>query len=463
MKKIFRILLYSTLFLLLILAACWLIGVDRVDYTPYFETEYYRSTIDRLEEQTDHLSLSEGLVSIGMARVNITPVAEHDWDINATPLPLAGYGDRDGQPAQGLHDSLYVKVVVLKVNEELLAILAADLLIIPPEVVAQTQAQLTTPDLLPREKIFYSATHTHSSLGGWSSHYVGEAFAGPPNPAVINWLAGRFAKAIDLAIADIRPGRIAHGEFAAPGLVLNRLVGDLGTEHSTCSFLYAQQQQGRQAVIGIFDAHATTLSGDNLTFSSDYPAYYYQQLQAAGIDLPVFCAGSVGSHGPEATGRGFEKARNLGEALADSLLSQLGSVTWQDSLSLATASLELDLPPVQVRVSDHWRLAPFIVKKLFPAFGEASIQSARIGNLIWNTTPADFSGELAIPHKDRLNGQGFSSTITSFNGAYIGYVVPQKYYYLNEYESRVMSWFGPNMTPYLNELLFRMNEHLVGL
>lgn len=463
MKKTIRILLWTLLTLAILLLLGWLVGVDRVDYTPYFETAYYETTTLRLEREADQLSLAEGPVAIGMARMNITPVAANGWNFPTDSLPLAGYGKREGQPAQGVHDSLFVKVLVIQVEETKLAIVGSDLLIVPPELVEKTQNKLSQTADLPRDRIFYSATHTHSSLGGWSSGYVGKVFAGAPNPEIVDWLAGRFARAIELAVEDLSPGSIGHGSFSAPGLVLNRLVGELGTEHSTFSYLVARQHSGNKAVVGIFDAHATTLNDQNMDYSADYLAYWYQKMENAGIDLPIFCAGSVGSHGPESSGRGFEKARYLGENLADSLLLHLGSVTWRDTLGLAAFSLPLDLPPLQVRISDHWRLAPFIVKKLFPPIGEAAVQSARIGDFIWSTMPADFSGELALIHENKLLRQGFSSTITSFNGAYIGYIIPQKYYYLDEYESMVMSWFGPNMTPYLDEMLSRMNDHLLAL
>lgn len=448
--------------LLLLGAVCWLVGLDRVDYTPYIETDYYQTTIDQLEEEASKLTLAKGSVAIGMARANITPVATNGWT-EAADLPMAGYGKREGKPAESVHDSLFVKVLVLQVENSLLAIVGADLLIIPPELVVETQKLLPPQIRLSRDQIFYSATHTHSSIGGWSSRYVGEAFAGEPNDRIIDWLAHRFAHAIEQAVADLSPGSIAHGSFEAPDLVYNRLVKEVGTEQSTFSYLFAQQHGGKRAIAGIFDAHATTLNDENMAYSADYPAYWYQKMDSVGIDLPLFCAGSVGSHGPEAEGRSYAKARFLGETLADSLLSHLHSASLQDSLSLAMLSVPLALPPFQVRVADHWRLAPFLAKKLFPPIGDAYVQSARIGDFIWSTTPADFSGELAMVHQNRLYMEGFSSTITSFNGAYIGYVVPEKYYYLREYETMIMSWFGPYMSPYLDEILLRTTEHLTRL
>jgi hypothetical protein len=45
---------------------------------------------------------------------------------------------------------------------------------------------------------------------------------------------------------------------------------------------------------------------------------------------------------------------------------------------------------------------------------------------------------------------------TSFNGDYIGYVIPLKYYHLNGYEPRTMSFFGPNVPDFFVDLIRTM-------
>jgi hypothetical protein len=45
--------------------------------------------------------------------------------------------------------------------------------------------------------------------------------------------------------------------------------------------------------------------------------------------------------------------------------------------------------------------------------------------------------------------------LTSFNGDYIGYVIPGKYYHLDGYEPRLMSFYGPYVPDYLDELIRR--------
>ena len=83
-------------------------------------------------------------------------------------MPLAGYGSRKGKYAEGIHDSIFVKVVALKVEEQLLVLVGSDMLIIPP-VLTDGVCQIVNRTLgLKRNQIFFSATHTHSSIGAWS-------------------------------------------------------------------------------------------------------------------------------------------------------------------------------------------------------------------------------------------------------------------------------------------------------
>jgi hypothetical protein len=39
--------------------------------------------------------------------------------------------------------------------------------------------------------------------------------------------------------------------------------------------------------------------------------------------------------------------------------------------------------------------------------------------------------------------------VTSFNGGYIGYITPVKYYDVDHYETRTMNWYGPGTGEYI--------------
>lgn len=78
--------------------------------------------------------------------------------------------------------------------------------------------------------------------------------------------------------------------------------------------------------------------------------------------------------------------------------------------------------------------------------------------MVWITTPCDFSGEYALQIKNSLAAKGFNANISSFNGSYVGYIIPGRYFYLDEYESKLMGWFGPNMGEYTVDLIRRITD-----
>ena len=461
MKRI-RGLLKILIGLLALIIIGGFIILDRVDYTPYFETNYYQKTRARQDSLMEKTQLYSGALQIGFGRVNITPqIGKDDQTAGVfSAVPLAGYGDRKGASATGVHDSLYVSVIAIQVGEIKRLLVSADMLIIPTNL-STGSSELALKQLgIGRDQIFFSATHTHSSMGGLTDKFVGEMFGGKYNPGLEEWLIQQFCKAMDMAVADLQPGRMGVGSFDAAAHVRNRIVGDRGEEDSEFVMIRLEQNNGKKAVIGAFDGHATTLGGDNLLFSGDYPGFWRKALEETEIDFAVFFAGSVGSHSVDVGGDSFEKMETVGKALADSVSKYYANIPLKDSIELSSITVSVDLPGMQVRVSEGMALAPFISKKLFPSIGTIHVQAMRIGKLVWATAPADFSGELAIDLKNEMYRHGYYGLVSSFNGAYVGYVIPAKCYHYDQYEARTMSWFGPGINPFIEELLRRNMEFM---
>ncbi|MCK7536099.1 MAG: neutral/alkaline non-lysosomal ceramidase N-terminal domain-containing protein [Marinilabiliales bacterium] len=114
-------------------------------------------------------------IGAGFARASITPLLGNASDSFSEgkfiKVPLAGYGDRKGKYASGIHGSIFVKAVALKVKSRLAVIVSRDLLIVPPNITDSVMA-LLSEDGFSRDRLFFSATHTHSSLGGWGPGYL---------------------------------------------------------------------------------------------------------------------------------------------------------------------------------------------------------------------------------------------------------------------------------------------------
>jgi len=71
-------------------------------------------------------------------------------------------------------------------------------------------------------------------------------------------------------------------------------------------------------------------------------------------------------------------------------------------------------------------------------------------------TPSDFSGEFNYQLDTLAEQHHLQAMVTSFNGGYIGYVTPLKYYDVDHYETRLMNWYGPGTGEYMTECLDKM-------
>ncbi|HTL18285.1 MAG TPA: neutral/alkaline non-lysosomal ceramidase N-terminal domain-containing protein [Patescibacteria group bacterium] len=452
----------ASLFLLGLVAAAFAACVaclDTVDYRPYVHEAYYRVTTSRLSLVSKTNTMAQGELEAGFGRALLSPklgTVDDPPTGKFKSLPLAGYGSRHGKPAEGIHDDLYVKAVALRIKDHLGIMVAADALIIPPEVTDLAMQRLARESRLSREQVYLSATHAHSSLGGWGRGMVAEAFAGGFRPGARNWFADRIVSAVQQALADLRPASIGQGQLAIPEFVRNRVIGDLGRVDPWFSYMLLKQRSGQSALLGSYSAHATVLSGDVMQFSADYPGSWERRVEEVTGGLAMFLAGPVGSTSPVPPEKGFAGAERMGRALAERILEQTNQLSLTNFVGFSMLGLEVDLPPTNVRLTDGIRLRPWIAEKVLPVRRTTFLQTFRLGETIWISTPCDFSGELALGIEDSLRRNGMKAVITSFNGDYIGYVIPLKYYHLPGYEPRTMSFFGPNVPDFFDELIRRM-------
>ncbi|HWW01466.1 MAG TPA: neutral/alkaline non-lysosomal ceramidase N-terminal domain-containing protein [Candidatus Acidoferrum sp.] len=433
---------------------------EGVDYRPYMHEPYYAETAARLHGELATNRTVHGELSAGFGRALLSPTVDAAQDEplkgQFRSLPLAGYGNRHGRPARGVHDDLYVKAVALRVEDRLGVMVAADALIVPAEVTEEAMRRLAKELKLSREQIYLSATHTHSSVGGWGEGKVAEAFAGGYRPGIRTWFADRIVTAVRDATADLKPAEFGRGRFKAAEFVRNRLVGEKGRVDPEFSFVVLKQKAGTTAVLGSYAAHATVLSGDMMEFSADYPGCWERAMEQATSGMALFLAGGVGSSSQVPGADGFAGAERMGQALAAALLEQLPHTALTNRLDFGLLGLDVSLPPLNVRVTDGVRLRPWLASDLLSVRKTCLIQAFRLGDSLWVSTPCDFSAELALEIKDSLKAIGASTVVTSFNGDYIGYVIPLRYYHLNGYEPRLMSFFGPNVPDYFEEMIRTM-------
>lgn len=450
------------LFVLLLLAVG--ISVGPVHRPPMDQVPAYTAGRAALAQLATNVPAPPAPISVGFGRAKLTPTLGTPEDApekgEFRSLPLAGYGARKGKPAEGVHDDVWVKAMAFVSNGRTGVVVCADALIVPREITALAVQQIGTQFGLPRESLYFSATHTHCSLGGWGEGPVGEAFAGPFQPAVRLWFAHQLTEATANALADLKPASVGTGSFMAPQFVRNRLVGDRGQIDPEFSLLVARQEGGRLGVLGSFAAHPTILGSDMRQFSAEYPGVWQRTMESATGGFALYAAGAVGSHSAKAPASGMDGVEALGKALADETLKQLTIIGLTNRAHFAVLGATLPLPELQVRLSENLRLRHWLAQRFLPVGQETYVQGFRIDTAYWFSTPCDFSGEIAADLKKASAAAGRHIQITSFNGDYLGYVIPVKYYSMPGYEPRTMSFFGPDLPTYLIESIQALEANL---
>lgn len=462
MKRWGKVFLKIIAGLLLLMGLIFFFATATIDTNPYFETAYYQNTIEKMELGAKNRDEAKGPLLAGFAKVNITPKI-----VNGAPnsekgefsgIKLAGFGD--GKIAQGVHDSIYAKAIALKVGQREVVLISADLLLMPEPIVLAVSEKLK--NVIPREQLFFGATHTHSSIGNSLPRYVGESFGGEYRPEMVSWLSDKFTALIKKAIADRQPAQFSSGYINVPNLVKNRIIGESGRLNDRLDVLSFIQDHGKSAALGIYSAHATVIGTFNDEFSGDYPGYFQRHLEANGTDLALFFAGTVGSHSNKGEGEKFEKAKYIGETLADSARAVLQGLDHNPVVHLSTITTELEIPKLQFfKITDRLRLSTHLGKKLMPKITSIPLQGLQLNHLVWITLPYELSGEYGLDLKNAVEVAGHQLVLTSFNGQYLGYITPTKYYYYDTYEASLMGWYGPSMGDYLMELNFKMANALI--
>ncbi|MDN5201052.1 neutral/alkaline non-lysosomal ceramidase N-terminal domain-containing protein [Fulvivirgaceae bacterium BMA10] len=433
---------FIALILILLLG---LVLITRVDRTPYQETDFYQHTISRLDSIRERLQeQKEDSVKVGWARINITP---------KEPVRLTGNHQK---PYEKVLDSVWVSAIVLENHYQKVALLSYDLWIIHPYTADKIREAIKASDL-KIEQVYFTASHTHSGYGGWSEGLLGKVVAGGYEKEIIKLLQQRTLEALKRATNKMTPFRAGFKKIAARGFVNNRI------DHTAYIDAYLRvmkmcNENFEQGIFSTFSAHATYVDADLNALSPDYPGKLVEHLLTIdSLKFSSFAAGTVGSHSP-ARERPFEneKMDQYAKQLTDLIKKQEDSIDMQPVTTLKFVQLPVDLREPHFRISNNWRLRPWLFRTLV---GEhpSYISCLRIGNTVLIGLPIELSGEF-YPMFDKIcKERGISLIITTFNGNYIGYVTPAHYYDEIKYrETREMNWYGPNCGEYFVELIERL-------
>jgi len=448
LRLFFKILLGLVIAIGLFLA----VSLAPVDETPYQQTAYYAQTRQRLN-QLPAPPKPQTELRAGWAKVNLTP---------SFTTSTGGYGVRRGKHWTTVRDSIYVRTFVLDNGSTRAAVVALDLLITPPTVVEQLKKRL--PEVgLRWEHVFIGAIHSHNTMGGWAPKLVGGLIAGDYEPRIIDLITDAILKSIRLAQQQTGPVEVGFTQVDATDFISNRLNQD-GPVDGPIRLLKFRKKNGDSALLCTFSGHATLTNIHAYQYlTRDYPGALVDQLEQKTGSFVAFMAGAVGSTAPKAESEKDDPTtiNRYADSLTARTLPALAQIQLRPDSSLAVLTLPLGLREPHARVIGNWRVRPWLFYALYGDY-PSDLKALRIGRTILVGTPCDFSGELVADFNQIVAQEKINLMVTSFDGGYVGYITPDKYYHKDAYETQVMNWFGPYNGTYFVEMMKGLIERVSG-
>ena len=441
LKKIFRFIAIFFIGLLALIFLFFIVSVVPIDRAV--------DRSDLLAEMTNEMDTLPEITPgkrgfmVGHARENLTP---------PYPTATAGYAKRLGKVYASVHDSIYIRTIVFDNGSNRVAVVSADLLIIPPTVTAVLEKEL--PKIgFTLDNTYLGAIHTHNSIGNWGKGATALLY-GSYDDSIVHFIVDKIKSSIVSASHNLKPATLKAGTIPLDEIVYNRLI-DNGPVDSLLRVIEVHHSDSSKLLLMSFTAHATCLFARDLVLSRDYPGKLIDAIEKQGYDFAMFMAGSVGSHAGKVPEQGWSCVDVMSEEVAKGFLSNRDRLFNVKDSTLLMHRVPLLLGETQVKVLKDFRLRSWSFDLAFGDYPEF-LTVLRIGNIVMLGTPCDFSGEFNASIDSIATQYGMHAMVTSFNGGYIGYVTPVKYYDRDHYETQLMNWYGPGNGEYIEECMERL-------
>jgi hypothetical protein len=204
-------------------------------------------------------SVTNDLFLAGTARGDITP---------RDPIPMGGYGQRAGKLSEGVHDPLFVKVLVLQMGARRSIFITTDLLCIPDAIYRSVVESLVTNGIAKEEEICICASHTHSGPEMKDNLIVARNGDDFNNQVVTHVL-----EACREAVGALVPAKIKMAVGKADFLFNRRQRTANGLVDERVLAIQINEKVSRKGLAVLFGVgcHAVTLGHDNRLISADFP------------------------------------------------------------------------------------------------------------------------------------------------------------------------------------------------
>jgi hypothetical protein len=241
---------------------------------------------------------SSGKLSAGFAAVPITPEvpdrwidknnnAEYEPDKGETfsdgngngifdPVWIAGFGN--SRAANGVHDDLWARTIVIDNGSSRIAIVVLDAIGFMNDDIIDVRKRIPAEAAVTYTII--TSTHTHEGpdlLGLWGK----TPFRSGINPEYMEFVKDQAAKSVIDAVKNMRPARLEVSQDLTGGIPLVKDTRKPEVFDSGLRFIKAVDSENGTILGSLLSwaDHAETLWSDNLLITSDFPHYFREAVE----------------------------------------------------------------------------------------------------------------------------------------------------------------------------------------
>ena len=352
----------------------------------------------------------------GTARGDITP---------RDPISMGGYGQRAGSLSEGVHDPLYVKVLVLQKDERRLIFITTDLLCIPDAIYRTVVESLVKNGTAREEEICITASHTHAGPE-MKDNLVVARIADSYN----NKLVEKILETCRMACGKLVPAEIKMATGKADFLFNRRERNENGLVDDRVLAIQINDLESKNGLAVLFGVgcHAVTLGHDNRLISADFPGVAQKYIEEElGVRNALFVNLTEGNVIPVTRGswdsldtRGylggtFEDAGKVGTSLGTEVVRCLNDVqeTPLDHLRLGRRSF--NVKPTGYEISKlsayrEMRRNRKIILEYLPEFKRANLLYLSPVFTLWR----DASAKVIERDMSEIEMQRLMSAVSTF-------------------------------------------------
>lgn len=387
-----------------------------------------------------------------VASIDLTPPLEMKF-------ALGGYGDRMSKPAEGIHDRIWAKALVLKKGDKKYAIITMDMLGLPPNIKPELIKRLAAEGWT-EANIMLLPSHSHTSFDMTAlndKNNLNSPQIGIFQPELLEHVLSSLSKVIREADKNLQAVRVGTGRITVEGMNRNRR-GDPDVDKGLTVTRIDYEDGKPMAMLVNWTAHPTFMSEKDMWVSGGWPGYLQRELQQwidDGVTV-MYYNGAEGDQSPigQSVVSHYEKAEIYGRAIAIKAFDVYKNIKTKSDVVFNYGLNMVELPKRRVHPSfmetggAEYNLTPEALVAVLNVMSPAStsIGAVRIGDLVIIGAPGELTAELGLEVKNKLIENGIKyPTIGGLANEWISYILSADQYNNGAgYESSV-SFYGDKL------------------